>query len=102
VVSFLDQMLRDPRTSLRVEEIAIPDDSPVIGKTVGFLNVNQLDGTVLLAVRTQGGQVLFKPAPDTPLDRGAILIAMVDAAGRSRIEHRLRGEAVSDGDGERR
>ncbi len=95
VVSFLDQMLRDPRTSLRVEEIAVPDESPAIGRTIGFLNVNELDGSVLLALRTQEGQVLFKPAPDTPLERGAILIAMVDAAGRSRIEQRLRSGRLS-------
>ena len=95
VVSFLDQMLRDPRASLRVEEIAVPDDSPAVGKTVGSFDVNALDGAVLLALRTSGGQVLFKPAPDTPLEPGAVLIAMVDAAGRSRIEQRLRSGRVS-------
>jgi voltage-gated potassium channel len=95
VVSFLDQMLRDPRTSLRVEEITVPDDSPALGKTLAFLNVNDLDGAVPLALRTQGGPVVFKPAPDTPIDRGAVLIAMVDAAGRARIEQRLHSGRLS-------
>ncbi len=95
VVSFLDQMLRDPRTSLRVEEIAIAGDSPAVGKTLSWLNINELDGTVLLALRTSAGQVMFKPPQDLKLDPGGILIAMVDAAGRSRIEQRLRSGRVS-------
>ena len=90
VVSFLDDMLRDPRTSLRVEEIAVPPDSPAVGQTLGWLNIDGLDGTVLLAVRTPAGKVMFKPPPEHTLQPGAILIAMVDAAGRSRIEERLR------------
>lgn len=102
VVSFLDQMLRDPRTSLRVEEIQVTPDSAAVGKTLDWLNINELDGTVLLALRRPGGQVVFKPAPQTALEPGTILIAMVDAAGRARIEQRLRSgrrSAVMDGEG---
>lgn len=95
VVSFLDQMLRDPRTSLRVEEISVPQDSPAVSKPLSWLNINELDGTVLLALRTPAGQVIFKPSPDLTLEPGVILIAMVDAAGRSRIEQRLRSGRLS-------
>jgi len=95
VVSFLDEMLRDPRTSLRVEEIAVPQDSPAVGRTLGWLNIDALDGTVLLALRTAAGKVIFKPAPAHTLESGATLIAMVDAAGRSRIEERLRSARIS-------
>ncbi len=95
VVSFLDQMLRDPRTSLRVEEIAVPGHSPAVGKTLAWLNINDLDGTVLLALRTPAGEVIFKPPQDLKLAPGGILIAMVDAAGRSRIEQRLRSGRLS-------
>lgn len=95
VVSFLDEMLRDPRTSLRVEEILVAHDSPAVGRTLGWLDIDRLDGTVLLAVRTAAGNVIFKPPEEHALAPGAILIAMVDAAGRSRIEERLRSARIS-------
>lgn len=91
VVSFLDQMLHDPKTSLRVEEIPVPGDSPAVGQTVGWLGVDELDGALLLAIREgPTGHFLFKPPSDRRLEQGVTLIAMVDADGRSRIERRLR------------
>jgi voltage-gated potassium channel len=90
VVSFLDEMLRDPRTSLRVEEIAVPPGSAAVGRSLDWLNIDGLDGAVLLALRTPDGKEIFKPPQDAALEPGAILIAMVDAGGRARIEERLR------------
>jgi voltage-gated potassium channel len=96
VVSFLDQMLHDPQAELRVEEIPVPSDSAAVGQTVGWLGVNDLDGALLLAIRNrQTGEFLFKPAPETTLQQGVTLIAMVDAEGRARIERRLRTGRLS-------
>lgn len=90
VTSFLDRMLHDPASHLRVEEIPVPDDSSAIGQTVGWLGINDLDGALLLAIRDRKtGDFVFKPAAEQPLEPGVTLIAMVDAAGRSRIERRL-------------
>ncbi len=90
VTSFLDRMLYDPASQLRVEEIPVPDDSSAIGQTVGWLGIDDLDGALLLAIRDRKtGDFVFKPAAEQPLESGVTLIAMVDAAGRSRIERRL-------------
>ena len=90
VTSFLDRMLHDPASQLRVEEIPVPDDSSAVGQTVGWLGVNDLDGALLLAIRDRKtGNFVFKPPAEQQIESGVTLIAMVDAAGRSRIERRL-------------
>jgi len=90
VTSFLDRMLHDPASRLRVEEIPVPDDSSAIGQTVGWLGINDLDGALLLAIRDRKtGQFAFKPQPEQQLEPGVTLITMVDSEGRARIERRL-------------
>jgi len=57
---------------------------------VGWLGVNDLDGALLLAIRDRKtGNFVFKPPAEQQIESGVTLIAMVDAAGRSRIERRL-------------
>lgn len=91
VVSFLDQMLREKGGSLRVEEITVPETGAGAGRTIGWLNVDDVAGAVLLAVRRPGGEFQFKPGADTTLEPGLTLIVMADAEGRSRLEQRLEG-----------
>jgi voltage-gated potassium channel len=96
VVSFLDTMLYDAQASLRVEEIPILGESAAVGQTVGWLGINDLDGALLLAIHDQrAGSFVFKPAPETPLQPGVTLIAMVNSEGRARIERRLRTGRLS-------
>lgn len=91
VVSFLDQMLRDTRSSLRVEEVTVPPDGPAVGKSLGSLRINDVDGALLLAIRDpKTGAFTFKPPDDTPLGAETTLVVMVDAAGRNRLEERLK------------
>jgi voltage-gated potassium channel len=89
VVSFLDQMLRDKRSSLRVEEIPVP---PIrTGRvSLSLAKVDEVAGAVLLAIQRHGNEKYeFDPPPDTPLESGMTLIVMADAAGRKRVEEKL-------------
>ena len=90
VVSFLDKMLRDKRSSLRVEEILVPN----FGSGAGPLSSGKIDevvGAVLLAVQHSGNdQFEFDPPPDTQLEPGMALIVMADAEGRAKIEQKLK------------
>lgn len=92
VVSFLDQMLREPGGSLRVEELTVPGDGRPTVDTVRALAVDELSNALLLAVRHAGREGFeFKPEPDTRLEPGMTLVVMTDAEGRARLERRLRG-----------
>ena len=90
VVSFLDKMLRDKRSSLRVEEVAVPHTSRSASITLSAGKIDELAGAVLLAVQRQGSEHFdFDPPPDTPLEPGMVLVVMTDTEGREKIEKKL-------------
>ncbi len=90
VVSFLDKMLRDKRSSLRVEEISVP---PITRSTPAPLSSGKIDevvGAVLLAVQRAGSDDFeFDPPPDTPIESGMVLVVMADSEGCAKIEKQL-------------
>jgi len=90
VVSFLDQMLRVGGGTLRVEEVKIPGESPVIGRALGSLEIDRIAGTMLLALNRQGREDSeFKPDSDTVIETGMTLIIMTDVEGREKLEERI-------------
>jgi voltage-gated potassium channel len=84
VVTFLDEMLRSDR-SLRMEEIAVADRHD--GAPLGAVDTRSRDH-ILVAVR-RGGDWRFNPAPETPLARGDVIIAMTTPEGRRALEERF-------------
>ena len=90
VVSFLDQMLRDKRSSLRVEEISVPHIARSAAIPLSSGKIDEVVGAVLLAIQRQGSdQFEFDPPTDTPLEPGMVLVVMADAEGRAKIEKKL-------------
>lgn len=90
VVSFLDQMLRDKRSSLRVEEIPVPNFNTAKTIPLSSGKIDDVAGAVLLAVQRPGSdQFEFDPPADTKLEPGMGLIVMADAEGRNKIEKKL-------------
>lgn len=81
VVSFLDSMLRDPKHVLRVEEAEIVQDSPVVGKTLGDLDLINRVGLVVIAKRRDSdGEHEYNPRASSRLDPGDVLIVCGDPA----------------------
>ncbi|MCD6550630.1 TrkA family potassium uptake protein [Thermotoga sp.] len=69
-ISFLD-ILSFGEESFRIEEVMIPPESPIAGKTLGEINLSKRTGTIVIAIR-RGGEVIFNPTGDTkvfPEDR---------------------------------
>ncbi len=86
VVTFLDKMLRDESAGLRMEEIRVPHDSPYIGKSIEDLQVHEVAGAVLLALRYSGeDRFVFDPAWSTKIEKDMSLILMIDAEGRKKL-----------------
>jgi voltage-gated potassium channel len=91
VVTFLDQMLRVQGGNLRVEEVAVPAGAEEKARTIGDLDVEDIEGAVLLAVRRAPESGFeFKPSALTHLEPGMALVVMADAEGRRRLEERLK------------
>ncbi len=81
VVSFLDSMLRDPKHVLRVEEAEVVQDSPVVGKTLGDLDLTERLGLVVIAKRHGSeGEYEYNPRASSLLDPGDVLIVCGDPA----------------------
>jgi voltage-gated potassium channel len=77
VTSFLDVMLREKGEALRLEEVAVPRDSPWVGRPLEDLDLERR-GLFLLAVRdpAAGGRFRQAPSPEEPVAAGAVLIVL--------------------------
>ena len=64
VVNFLDVMLRDPESTIRVEEILLGDGSPWIGKRLTEIDLRG-SYELLPLHRKSDGAVKFNPRDDT-------------------------------------
>jgi voltage-gated potassium channel len=80
VVSFLDAMLRETvGTTVRVEEVQVPPDSPWVGRTLAEARIQEKVGVVVFGLREAAtGRYLFNPAPSSTLSAGDVLIGCAD------------------------
>jgi voltage-gated potassium channel len=76
VVSFLDTMLRSHDKTLRVEEINIPDDSPLKGKSLADSAILDMEGVTVVAVSDGKGPYIFNPSRKRLLSVGDVVIVM--------------------------
>lgn len=77
VTSFLDLMLRDKDKTLRIDEVQVPEASPLRGKRVAELDLPAHE-LLLLAVKdpAAGGRYAYNPRPDHVVTGGATLIVL--------------------------
>lgn len=83
VVSFLDEMLRNDDSNLRIEELAVPD--AMVGRPLSDLNLREFRHLLLLAVRTVDGW-LHNPSREHVMARGEILVFMTSPSERQDLE----------------
>ena len=76
VVSFLDEMLRVPNQTLRVEELHVDRIPRAIGRSLGDLNIARRTGMLVMAIKPAAGGYRFNPGGDTELCAGDILIVV--------------------------
>ncbi len=76
VVQFLDTMLRDKHQALRVEEVAIPARSPLIGARLRETSIRLQTKVLILAVHGADGSYVYNPGPDFVLEPGVTLVVL--------------------------
>ncbi len=78
VTEFMEEMLRERHINLRMEEVRIVADSPLVGSTIREAHIRTRTGALVLAVRDlETREWAYNPGPDTRLTAGTILIVMV-------------------------
>ena len=82
VVSFLDQMLKEQGSPMRIEEIRIPDGSRWSGRVIGGLELRKRWGLTALAVKDRpDAPFRYSPAPEESLGSGSVLVVLGDQRG---------------------
>jgi voltage-gated potassium channel len=100
VTEFLDLMLRDKDKNLRVEEVNLPESSPLVGKQLSEAHIRDLDNLLVVAVRTApGGPFLYNPGPQQLLEGGMSLVVLGDADSVGRLRQIAGHRFVPGGEG---
>lgn len=95
-VNFLDRMLRSHDRSMRIEDIEVPQGSPLDGRTLRELDTRQHANLLVLAVYTRDGEALFNPPQEHRVEAGSTLIVMAEERGVESMR-RAFGPSVATG-----
>lgn len=96
VVTFLDTMLRDRDTNLRVDEILVPAGAPPVGKQIRELGLEEHPGVLLLAVRSPDGSWEYNPSRTERIREDTALIFLGSPEDSRALRTRLGGERPAD------
>ncbi len=86
VVGFLDEMMRDRSLNVRIEEVAVPAGSRLLGRRLRESAIQEETNTLVVALRAPDGTLTCNPSRDLLLTPESVLIVMgaVDDIGRLR------------------
>ena len=76
VVEFLDVVMHDGSLEFRLEEVPVGAGSRLAGRTLREAGPGDSRGALVLALRNLDGTFMTNPSGQTPIDAGAILIAI--------------------------
>ena len=79
VVSFLDVMMRDQSSTIRIESISLPKTSSLVGNTLRYSDIGRKTGLIVIAMkRANNEKYIYNPNPDTRFEAEDTLIVMGD------------------------
>ncbi len=97
VVTFLDKMLRDPQETTRIGEITVRAGSDIADKTLGEVRLGERTSVLVVAVKMPDGEKFrYRPAPETRLVPGTVVVLMGEVANMKKAEA-LAGRAEGAG-----
>jgi voltage-gated potassium channel len=76
VAEFVDVVMHDGSLEFRLEEVAVPPESPVAGCSLRDAHIRDRTGALVLAIRRSDGTFLLNPDPGVPIDGGVVVIAI--------------------------
>ena len=86
VLDFIDSAFGSQRMDIQIEEILIPDNSMLAGKTLEGAEIRKRTGVMVVALKKMDGTMTFSPAPDEVLCAGDHLIAIGSAGDLEKLE----------------
>ncbi len=76
VAEFVDVVMHDGSLEFRLEEVPVPQGSPLDGRTLRDARIRDRTGALVLAMRDEAGEFTTNPSPDLKIEAGHILIAI--------------------------
>ncbi len=76
VTDFVDVVMHDRGIEFRLEEISVPEHSPIEGCSIRDAHIRDRTGALVLALRDQSGRFTTNPAPETVVHAGQVIIAI--------------------------
>lgn len=93
VTEFLDVVMHDRDIEFRLEEVPVPEGSPIEGLTIRDAHVRDRTGALVLALRDRDGTFTTNPAPETVICAGQVVIAIGTPADLDALERLVGGNA---------
>ena len=85
VVDFFETALRKGNEALNIEDLAVSAGSPILGKTLGTIDIRQATGATVLAILREE-MPLVNPSSDLTLAAGDRLLALGTTDQLERLE----------------
>ena len=76
VTDFVDLAVSGKNVGLQLEQIRIPDTSPLANSTIKSAGIRKHANVIIAAIVTPKGEMIFNPSGDTMLEPGATLIGL--------------------------
>ena len=90
VSEFLDVVTHDAGLEFRLEEVRLPQGSPLAGTTLGDSHIRARTGALVLALRRPDGSFATNPPPDTVITADQVLIAIGTQAQLDQLTELVR------------
>jgi voltage-gated potassium channel len=73
---FVDVVMHEGSLEFRIEELQVPQGSPLDGRTIGETRIRDKTGVLVLAMRNEAGEFMTNPSAHEKIHAGHILIAI--------------------------
>lgn len=93
VTEFLDVVMHERGIEFRLEEITVPEESPIAGSTIRDAHIRDRTGALVLALRDEAGSFATNPPPDTVIHAGEVIIAIGTQGDLDALEGLVTGAA---------
>jgi voltage-gated potassium channel len=91
VTEFVDVVMHDRGIEFRLEEIRVPEGSPIEGCSIREAHVRDRTGALVLALRDRSGTFTTNPPPETVVRADQTIIAIGTPGDLDKLQHLVAG-----------
>jgi voltage-gated potassium channel len=86
LADFVDIIIRRQELSLLMEEIVVPKEAKLVGRTLSECGIRQKANVIVVAIKKPGEDVVFNPSPGMEIQGGDTLLVLGDGNDIKKFE----------------